>query len=144
MTKNYKKLMLTIAITLAHVASFAQADIWQTSTNWTIYSIEGTKFYKVPVDSLKNYLSRPLNDDSMRRFLAPSTILPPNKAPVWMGAFVATCYIGVKIHKVDISQYGSFLFDEQESKLYQIPAEFEKEWLSYITNAAKAAHTNTR
>jgi len=94
------------------------------------------KFYKVKTDSLSFYNSQPLNDDSMRDFLATASGLASEQAPLWMGAFVTSCLIDGKMHKVDISSYGTFFFDETAKKYYQVTQDVRTDWLNYLANSA--------
>jgi len=118
------------------VSSRAQAPAWQQSSEWTLYNVHGAKFYKIAQDSLDKYNKRSLNDDSMRAFLTHSSVMPSEKAPMWMGAYVASCTIDHRRRKIDISSYGGFFFDEAEKKYYSVPQEMQKEWLNYLAECA--------
>jgi len=136
------KYFLVLSLTLsATIAAIAQPTKWQKASSWTLYNIRGVKFYKVDLDSLERYSRRPLNDDSMRSFLSQSVELPPEKAPMWMGAYVTSCIIDQKRHKIDISSYGGFFFDESNNKFYSLPQNIEKDWLNYLADCAGSLTT---
>lgn len=116
----------------------SQVTSWQQSSHWTLYNVGGTKFYRVQVDSLDNYSHRPLNDDSMREFLAHSSVLTSDKPPMWMGAYVTSCTIGNKTHKVDISSYAGFFFDENDKKYYSVSQDVQRDWLNYFADWSSA------
>lgn len=118
------------------ITSSAQAPAWQQSSQWTLYNVRGAKFYKVAPDSLDNYNHRHLNDDSMRAFLSGSSTLPADNPPMWMGAFVASCIIDNQRHKIDISSYGGFFFDETDKKYYSVTQKNQKDWLNYLAGCA--------
>ena len=130
--------VLFITAILLQARAIAQSPSWQHSTNWTLYNLGGTKFYHVKVDSLANYPSRNLNDDSMRLFLSGATDLASDKPPVWMGAYVVTCLIDGQKKKIDISTYGGFFFDERTNKYYTVPQQFQKIWLDYLASCTGA------
>lgn len=130
-------LALLMGILFASICR-SQQPAWQQSAQWTIYNVHGAKFYKIAADSLDHYTSRPLNDDSMRIFLSHSSIIPSDKAPVWMGAYVTSCTIDHKKRKIDISTYGGFFFDETEKKFYSVSENIQKDWLNYLAGCAGA------
>lgn len=136
-----KPLTLLIAGLLFSVTNQAQSPAWQKSAHWTLYNIRGAKFYKVPLDSLDQFEKKPLNDDSMRTFLSVAAALPPDKAPMWMGAYVVSCSIDGRTCKVDVSSYGGFFFDESTQKYYSIPENSQKNWLNYLAASAGSLST---
>jgi hypothetical protein len=135
--KNILQLLLLLGSTLSNIeSSRAQTPAWQHSSDWTLYNLGGKKFYKVKLDSLSFYNHRPLDDDSMHNFLAHSSALVSDQAPLWMGAFVASCMIDNKMHKIDISSYGTFFFDETDKKYFSVTQGVQKDWLKYFANSA--------
>lgn len=140
--KLHAKYFLFLSISLAaSVGVLAQSTAWQKASGWTLYNIHGAKFYKVALDSLDRYHHRPLNDDSMRTFLSQSVELPTEKAPMWMGAYVASCIVDRRKWKIDISSYGGFFFDETNKKFYSVPQAIQKDWLNYLADCAGALST---
>jgi hypothetical protein len=134
--KHYLKLLLLASISFSITTSRAQAPAWQQSSQWALYNVRGAKFYKVNLDSLNNYNHRPLNDDSIHAFLSHSSTLSSDKPPMWMGAFVTSCILDHKKHKIDISSYGGFFFDETDKKYYTVTQEIQKDWLNYFAESA--------
>jgi hypothetical protein len=116
----------------------AQNNLWQHSTGWTIYNIRGAKFYKIPLDSIGNYRNMRLNDDSMRVFLSQSVEISRDSTPMWMGAYVTTCFIDHKKRKIDISSYGGFFFDEGSKKFFALSPNKQKGWLNYLATCSGA------
>jgi hypothetical protein len=136
------KIIAALSISLATGnGTQAQSPVWNQSSQWTIYNVRGAKFYKIGVDSLSAFNRQPLNDDSMRMFLAQASALPSDKAPMWMGAFVTSCTIDHKMRKIDISSYGGFLFDEAEKKYYTVADDVQKDWLNYLAACAGSVPT---
>lgn len=136
MKHTLRLFLLLGSIILSIENSHAQSAAWQQSSHWTLYNLGGVKFYKVKTDSLSFYNSRPLDDDSMHDFLAHASGLASEQAPLWMGAFVTSCLIDGKIHKVDISSYGTFFFDETTKKYFQVTQDVRTDWLNYLANSA--------
>ncbi|HEY4064150.1 MAG TPA: hypothetical protein VGM30_19725 [Puia sp.] len=134
MKYSFKLIPLLLIAIMAGLSSRSQSSTWNRSSHWTIYNTGGSKFYKIPTDSLNTYNNRLLNDDSMRKFLAEASELRSDKAPMWMGARVASCVIDNKIRKIDISSYGGFFFDETDKKYYSVPDAVQKEWLGYLAD----------
>lgn len=138
MKTTLKYLLILLMAILIFSICRSQQPAWQQSANWTLYNIRGAKFYKIATNSLDSYVSRSLNDDSMRIFLSYSSATPSDKAPVWMGAYVTSCIIDHKKRKIDISSYGGFFFDESEKRYYSLPQELQKDWLNYLAKSAGA------
>jgi|GEM_PF-1143057 len=128
-------LSITVALSFTTIRD-VQVPPWQHAAHWTLYNVRGAKFYRLALDSLNKYNSRPLNDDSMHVFLSESFALPSNKAPMWMGAYVTTCSVDNRRRKIDISTYGGFFYDETEKKFYSVPQDVQKDWLNYLANCA--------
>jgi hypothetical protein len=55
---------------------------------------------------------------------------------MWMGAWVTSCLIDEKKHKIDISSYGGFFFDETDKKYYTVTAGDQRDWLNYLAASA--------
>lgn len=140
--KSYLKYRLVLLLVLSTtVAGMAQPTVWQKASNWSLYNVGGAKFYRVSLDSLERYRHRHLNDDSMRMYLTQSVDLASDKAPMWMGAYVASCTIEHKKRKIDISSYGGFFYDETDKKYYSVPQNLQKDWLNYLADCAGSLST---
>lgn len=68
----------------------------------------------------------------MVNFLSRSTILPDSVNPVWMGGWVATYKYMEQVHKIQISAYAGFFFDQSSGRFYQVPEELQERWMIYI------------
>jgi|SRR6185312_10027298 len=135
--KKSLKSILSVSIAISTVMTGrAQNASWQQSSEWTLYNIKGAKFYKIKPDSLDTYYHRLLNDDSIRGFLSDAKPITSDKPPMWMGACVASCLINGKRHKIDISSYGGFFFDETERKYYTVAEGVRRDWLNYFAESA--------
>lgn len=131
-----KSYLFISILLLLNSKAFSQQTNWQKATAWTLYDIQGKKIWKVPLDSLGSFPHKSLNSHSMESFLVKTTTIPPEKAPVWMGAYAATCVLDNKKRKVDISVYAGFFYDEVEKKYYQIPSDIQQDWLNYLSDVA--------
>jgi hypothetical protein len=110
----------------------AQINNWSNKTDWTLYDTKGAKFYNVKVDNLNQLPCRKLNNDSMQVFLNQATVLPSNKIPQWMGAYVVSYTYEHRIRKIDISTYSGFFYDESSQTFFQIDSESQKGWHDYL------------
>lgn len=112
----------------------AQHESWNSTKNWRIYKGEGQQIFSYTVDTLNSIKSNPLNQDSIQFFLKNMTPLADKTDPIWMGSYLASYESADgKIHKVEVSIYGGFLFDELTSKHYNLPRELNSRWLKFIT-----------
>jgi hypothetical protein len=105
---------------------------WEKATNWTLYRYQGHRLFKIPLDSLKFYNSLPLNQDSIGIFVNSLGILHPEAPIEWMGGYIATCQINGALRKVELSNYGGFIFDEKSKTYYQLPPDKTERWISYL------------
>jgi hypothetical protein len=125
------KTFLAIIIVFSTFNAVAQLD-WSKSSHWKIYKVPEPLIFKVPVDSLPQINSQTLQQDSMMMYIGTSTILPDSIKPIWMGGWVATYEFGDQVHKIEISSYGAFFYDQSTNRFYQIPIGLKEEWMTYI------------
>ena len=125
------KTILVLLLIFVALTSTAQMD-WKKTSNWKIYKIPESIIFIVRIDSLNRLRSRPIRQDSLTNYLEMSTILADSINPVWMGGWVATYEYKGQVHKIQISAYGSFSYDQSSGKYYQIPVDLREEWMSYI------------
>jgi hypothetical protein len=117
----------------AATTAFGQDSSRLAGAGWKVYNIQGKAGMKMPIDSLQNYKSVTLNDDTMKYFLVDAVLWPKGKYGVWMGAFTAS--IGDDVdnrRKILISTYGGFLFDDRTKNYYEIAEEKRKEWYDFL------------
>lgn len=131
-----KSYLIILSLFLLSSEAFSQETDWQKATTWTLYDIKGKSIWKMSLDSLPMFPHKSLNGDSMQFFLAKTVTIPLQKAPVWMGAYPATCMLDHKKRKIDISTYGGFFYDELGKQFYQIPLSVQKDWLNYLSDFA--------
>ncbi|HEV2354906.1 MAG TPA: hypothetical protein VGR89_11715 [Puia sp.] len=110
----------------------AQSDEWHESENWRLYGIGVSRFREISLRSLGQYQSRPLNEDSMRAFMAHPTRIAASRVPRWTQAYVATCVLDEVKRKIDLSIDGSFFFDESVRAYYQVAPEIRQSWSAYL------------
>lgn len=65
-------------------------------------------------------------------FIGQSKIVPDTLNPVWMGGWAAAYEYGAESHKIEISAYGAFFYDQSTNRYYQIPMGLKEAWMTYI------------
>jgi len=127
-----KAYIINLFVTLIGIAS-QQIPDWNKTTNWNLYDTGGKKNLSMPLDSVLLCKSVPLPSDSMHVFLNQLYPWPKGKQyPVWMGAFCGTYEINSIPHKVDISMYGGFMYDENTRSYFQLPETIRNEWMDFL------------
>jgi hypothetical protein len=107
---------------------------WAKTKNWTLYYIKSNKGFSFSLDTLQSFKNVKLEQDSMKTFLQSATDISPDRTPVWMGYYVATCRLpNDSIIKIEISQYGRFFYTEREKHYYQLADAWQDSWLAYLT-----------
>jgi hypothetical protein len=131
-----KRGIVIIMFIFSAVAASAQVVNWKTTKNWKLYKLNSRMAFSYPVDTLCNFESVNLNDDTIRNFLSTASVWPKEKKTVWMGLFVAT-YETEKneLRKVNISNYAGFFFDETTNKYYEVTEGVRNEWMNYLNDA---------
>jgi len=68
-------------------------------------------------------------------FLKNLTQIPEGNNPVWMGAYVASCQLADgRFIKIELSQYGSFFYVENERRYYQLSDDVRDRWIPFLTS----------
>jgi hypothetical protein len=108
---------------------------WQSTKHWKLYNIKSKDAFRYPLDTLHVFKSILLDQDSMMHFLKQVTELPQGQNPLWMGAYVASCQLpnGDSV-KMEISQYGSFFYEEKERRYFQLSEDIGDHWPAYWTS----------
>jgi hypothetical protein len=123
-----------IIVFMSMGTAFAQELDWQKANNWKIYSINQFAVFNYPPDTLKNFRSVDLNDDTIKSFLIKVRKLSKEESPVWMGLYFLTCQIlNEPVRKVEVSVYGGFFYDEFTKTYYELPEEIRGSWLDYLS-----------
>ena len=134
MQLNKKNLFLLLALFCCSHA-LPQNNGWSKASGWKLYQIQGNSAFKCTADSLKNLQNVLLDPDSLNYFLKAASAWPDDNYPLWMGSYLIS-YADLKggMHKIDISMYGSFFYDEGMGmgKYFQVPAHLKKGWLAFI------------
>ena len=121
-------LMLTFCSQNVH----AQQITWRNTKEWKIYKLRGHSLFSYSLDTLRNFKSYLLDQDSMIQFVTDARVIPKDSTPVWMGEYVATCIFKDKEVKLEFSTYGGFFYCEADRHVYQIPTELKRAWQEYI------------
>lgn len=124
---------LFVLLLLVCSKSWAQKMDWGKSTDWKLYDIHTTKAFAYSSDTLQNFKSIELSQDSMQTFLKELTETSKDDSPVWMGFYVVSCKLqdGI-LRKIDISVYGGFFYDEKSKTIFQLTKMLSNEWLDYL------------
>jgi hypothetical protein len=127
------KTNLTILFLFCTVNAVAQSNAWKSSTNWTIYNIRSSRAFNYTLDSLHKFDSAKLDDSTMHSFIQDCKTIDAKDAPVWMGLYKTTCKFNDSlIHRIDISVYGAFFYDEETKTYFEITGERKEQWQDYL------------
>jgi len=130
------KIPVTVLLILCSARSFAQQGTWEGTKDWKLYKIQGNKAFRLKQDSLLYIESVPLNEDSLKTFLNSSGAWPKEKYSLWMGSYLASFADSAGLlHKVDISMYGGFFFDERTKTYFQVAADMKNDWLQFMSRS---------
>lgn len=112
---------------------FSQQINWKETKNWRLYNIREFAVFDYSLDTLKQFASIALNNDTMQSFLSNSEKLPKDEYSVWMGLYFATCeFPEGKVRKIEISVFGGFFYDETTKTYYLLPSSVRNHWIDYI------------
>jgi hypothetical protein len=125
------KALLAFIIVFSTFNAVAQMD-WSKTSRWKIYKVPEPIMFRIPIDSLTQTKSQTLREDSILMYIGTSTILPDSIKPIWMGGWVATYELSGQEHKIEISSYGAFFYDQSSNRFYQIPMEIKEDWMTFI------------
>lgn len=135
------KLIPFICYFIMSNASFAQSALFEKTKHWKIYDISEGNLFRYGVDTLKSFQYEPLDEDSIHFYLNGISELSSNEPPLWMGLNIASYEFNGMQHKVDISQYGGFFFDESSKRYYQIASDKKVDWNAYIRRTYMRVHS---
>lgn len=125
--------LVTIVFLYFSLCALAQKPDWSRTTGWKIYNCFQFSTFHYPVDSLKNYKSLPLNDDTLRNMLKSAyTDETSNTSPLWMGLFTISYHLKGVERKVLVSVYGGFFWDATSNQYWQIRDDKRSEWSDYF------------
>ena len=129
------KSLLTIILAFVFQISFGQQIRWEHCSDWHLYKTADKRENAFPGDSLYKIKNVSLNADSVKYYLKSAVLWPKDKTMLWMGFFVLSCSDNAKkLHKVDISLYGGFFYDEAGQRYYEIQKEKQDAWLQYLND----------
>lgn len=132
------KFLLLTATIFASTLAFGQNALFSNSKNWKLYNIMDENAFGYPIDTLKNFAYKELNNDTIKFLFANMSELSPDSPHIWMGAYVATFEYNGETRKIEISQYGGMMYDETSKRHYQIDKAKIDDWLSYIRQSFMA------
>ncbi len=127
------KALLSIVLIVLGFEAIPQNQIFGKTKSWKLYKLEGNKAFKCPADSLMFMENVLPNADTINIFLQNATAWPKDKYSLWMGSWLAS-FEDEKgyLHKVDISMYGGFFYDERLKLYYQVSEHEKDKWLRFI------------
>jgi hypothetical protein len=131
------KNMLWIYLLIQFLSATGQEIDWQKASDWKIYKVSGDKGLGYSVDTLRKCSFIEMMDDSVHYFMKQVEALPKENPPVWMGAYYASCVIESKVHKIDISVYGGFFYDELTHRYYRLPMHLGNDWMDWLNSLKK-------
>jgi hypothetical protein len=127
------KIVILILLILHLQLGFGQSVNWSQTKDWVIYDIHDDNAFNYSLDTLHHFKSNLLGDSIIHRYLKDGVAWPIDKSSLWMGLYVTTCqFEDGTIHKIDISVYGGFFFEEQSKSYYEVSSESRKQWLHYF------------
>lgn len=129
---------LILVLMVLHISRGEAQINWRATTDWKIYNPGGTDIFKLPADSLAHLRSYSLQHDSMQQFLDTITALPRTIRPAWMGGILASFIFNGEVHKIEISSYAGFFYDEKLKTYFQLPSESKDTWFAYLNNCLLA------
>jgi len=114
---------------------------WAKASNWKIYSTNDKKAALYSIDTLTNFKSKKLSDDSMRSYLIDVARIEGQYGVVWQGYIVGSCELDHVTRKIIFSIYGGFFFDPTTGQYFEIENDLQlrKDWHAYLRNSLKAA-----
>ena len=136
------KSILTTGILFSVLMASCQVH-WEQASKWKIYSYQGYRLLRLPVDSLEQFKTLDLNQDSMAAFVLSAKPFEGKTPLIWMGGYIATCNLNGTVRKIDLSSYGGYFYDEKTSSYYQMPEEKIDAWLSFLKNSYMTLVTKT-
>jgi hypothetical protein len=126
-TQVFLCLLLSSAITSCQVH-------WEKASDWTLYGYQGSRMFKIPLDSLNSFDTLKLNHDTVASYLATTRTLDAKDQGIWMGGYITTCEWDGKPRKIDFSNYGNFFYDEKSKTYYQLAGSKSENWNAYLQN----------
>lgn len=95
---------------------------WQKTSNWKIYKIQDNRSFIYTLDTLQNFTSIRVNDKEMQLLVQGIADLNQKESPLWMGNYVLSFdYPNGVSHKIEVSTYGGFLYEDAAKKYYFVP-----------------------
>jgi hypothetical protein len=105
---------------------------WEKTSEWTLYGYQGSRMFKISLDSLKSFDTLKLNQDTVTSYLTNALVLDSKNQGVWMGGYITTCRLDGKLRKIAFSNYGNFFYDEKSKTYYQLSRSKSEAWNSYL------------
>jgi len=126
---------IQIVVCLLLSSALASCDVhWGKASDWTLYGYQGSRMFKIPLDSLNSYDTLKLNQDTVTSYLAATRTLDSKDQSIWMGGYITTCKLNGKLRKIDFSNYGNFFYDEKSKTYYQLSVTKSEDWNAYLQN----------
>jgi hypothetical protein len=137
-TDKMKYLFIFLYLLLSSNCSGQSPEIWLRGKNWRLYNVGETDLTKQNPDTLKNFKSIYLSEDTVIHYLKDATVVPSEKSKgaVWMGSYWVSYNADSHIYLLKISYYGGFFVDANTGVYYELPVWERQNWLAYFSNAA--------
>ena len=127
------KIQIALCLMLSGAIASCQVH-WKKASDWTLYGYQGSRMFKISLDSLHLYDTLKLNQDTVTSYLATTRILDSKNQGIWMGGYLTTCELNGKLRKIDFSNYGNFFYDEESNTYYQLSSSKSEAWNTYLQN----------
>jgi hypothetical protein len=124
-------LLLAIGYLLLSPPAKAQ-NKWLETKDWRVYKIRGHRIFAYSPDTLKNFKSYRLQEDSMKFFLKNVHELSTQSPIAWMGGYVVSYVVNNELRKAEVSAYGGFFYDDKTGKTFELPEDLRDDWLSFF------------
>jgi hypothetical protein len=112
-----------------------QPPDWSNSSHWKIYKGEGMQVFDYSTKTMDTLPHVDFDNDSIQYYLKQATPIPKDHTPLWMGAWLASYEsIDGKTHKVELSSYGVFFYDQASESYYAVPRELSRPWQNFLNS----------
>jgi hypothetical protein len=137
------KIKLVLCLLLYRGIASCQIQ-WDKAADWTLYGYQGSRMFKIPLDSLSSFDTLHLNKDTVKSYLETTRILDSKNQGLWLGGYITTCKLDGKLRIIDFSNYGNFFYDEKSKTYYQLASSKSEGWNAYLQSSLLALARKSR
>lgn len=127
-----KQILLIGMVYLLSTGLVFGQNTWDQTKEWTVYKIKGHGIFGYPPDTLKNFKSTLLEDDSIKYYLKSAQELTTYPPIPWMGGYVVSYRQEGELRKAEVSNYGGLIYDEKSGKTYELAEDARAGWIAYF------------